>query len=474
MDNTEFNNENKEQNAENTDTSVYAHKVNAGEAEENTSSENKPYGSYGTYGSFNANQYTNDSNRYNDGARGEYYGYNGNYGQYYEQKTKEPKKKQGASKGFVALMLCLSVILSGVVGFYAGVYALKTLKLEEFNFNTGSVVVDYAQKDDDNEDAPVITGNGDSAYVASIAADAVVEVRTEIVTTGSYFGQYVEEGAGSGVIIDSTGYIITCAHVIEDASKITVKLTNGDTHTAELIGSDPQTDIAVIKINVKNIKHAVIGDSDKLITGQHVVAIGNPLGELGGTVTDGIISATNREIAIGSSKYNLLQTNAAINPGNSGGGLFDDDGNLIGIVNAKSTGDSIEGLGFAIPINDAMNIAENLIENGYISGRVKLGFELLLVDSSSDYRVFLQYGNIIDGYGIYIITSESDKFVTGDKLIAIDGYTLSDLTTISTLLLEYEPGDVVTVTVSRKNQVGRREMIQLEHTLMEKTAVDYQ
>ena len=469
MDNNEFNTANNDQSFGNTNDEVAVDNniASNGGAEQNESA------SANSFNSAYRGQYINDNNGYSERPAQMNYGYNPYTGQYYNNyKKSEPKKKQGASKGFVALMLCISVILSGFVGFFAGIAALRTFNITgSGSVYTGNVVIDYAEKDTGS--VPAVTEKGDSAYVASIAADAVVEVRTEVVTTGSYFGQYVQEGAGSGVIIDSTGYIITCAHVIDGASKITVKLNNGDLHNAELVGSDPQTDIAVIKINVKNIKHAIIGDSEALVAGQHVVAIGNPLGELGGTVTDGIISATNREIAIGNSKYNLLQTNAAINPGNSGGGLFDDNGNLIGIVNAKSTGDSIEGLGFAIPINDAMKIATDLMENGYISGRVKLGYELLVVDSSTDYRVFIEYGSIIDGYGIYIMKSESENFKMGDKLIAIDGIAITTLSVVQSILLEYNPGDVVTVTISRKNDMGRSEIMQIEHTLVEKTAVDY-
>lgn len=203
--------------------------------------------------------------------------------------------------------------------------------------------------------------------VVDDVADAVVEIRCTVTVQigGSWFQRptsYSATSAGSGVIISEDGTIITNNHVIEDAHDIKVKLRDGTQYSAKLIGTDAAHDIAVIKIEAQNLVYATFGDSSALKVGQPVVVIGNPLGTLGGTVTDGIISALDRDITIDGTTMRLLQTNAQINSGNSGGGMFDLDGRLIGVINAKSTGDDVEGLGFAIPANTALQIATKLLQ----------------------------------------------------------------------------------------------------------------
>lgn len=205
------------------------------------------------------------------------------------------------------------------------------------------------------------------ADVVEDVADTVVEIKCKVVTyVNTPWGQLRQEGtsSGSGVILDANGYIITNHHVIESATDISVRLHNGadyETCDAVLIASDADNDIAVIKVEKEGLSFATFGDSSALKAGQPVVVIGNPLGTLGGTVTDGILSALGREITIDGTTMTLLQTNAAINQGNSGGGMFDLDGRLIGIVNAKSSGTGIEGLGFAIPANTAKEVYERLL-----------------------------------------------------------------------------------------------------------------
>ncbi|MBQ0079432.1 MAG: trypsin-like peptidase domain-containing protein, partial [Eubacterium sp.] len=182
---------------------------------------------------------------------------------------------------------------------------------------------------------------------------SVVEIRTESVASDSWMREYVTQGAGSGVIISSDGYIMTNNHVIDGARKITVTTIDEKSYSAKLVGTDPRNDVAVLKIKAEGLEAATYGNSDQLQVGDLAVAIGNPLGELGGTVTSGIISSLDRQLSIDGKSMNLLQTDASINPGNSGGGLFNDDGQLIGLVVAKSSGSDVEGLGFAIPINTA-------------------------------------------------------------------------------------------------------------------------
>ncbi len=380
-------------------------------------------------------------------------------------------EKKGATKGFVVGIVALGMILCLLIGGIGGAALYNSLSGNpSLPAGSGSIIVNQGSQ----ESKPPVTDKGSAAYVASIAADAVVEVTTETVSTDKYFGQYVTQGAGSGVIIssgDSGSYIITCAHVIEGATKVTVKLTSGEEYEASYTASDAQTDIGVIKIDVKGLKTATIADFANVVVGEEVVAIGNPLGELGGSVTNGIVSALDRDVIIDGTTYHLLQTNTEINPGNSGGGLFNMDGELIGVVNAKSAGENIEGLGFAIPIDDAMDIATELIENGYVTGRVKLGVEVIEILDQSDVQQYWQYSRYFTEYGVYIINAEDNRLKTGDRLVAIDTIELHSTVELKALLLEYEVGDTVKVTVSRfNNKTNRAEIIDIELTLTEKTA----
>ncbi len=208
---------------------------------------------------------------------------------------------------------------------------------------------------------------------ASIISPSVVSITTEAVQQGqAWYGSYVTSGAGSGVILSSDGYILTCAHVVDGADTVTVTTSDGTEYDAEVVGSDTADDIAVLKIDATDLTAAVIGDSDAASVGETVYADGNPGGTLSGTITEGIVSALNREITVETDSgeaitLNVIQTSAAVSPGSSGGGLFNDQGELIGVVNAKSSDTSDEGLGFAIPINDAVSIAKNIIENGAFS-----------------------------------------------------------------------------------------------------------
>ena len=245
--------------------------------------------------------------------------------------------------------------------------------------------------------------------------------------TGNFAQQYVQQGAGSGVIISSDGYIITNYHVIEGANTITVTLRDGKTsYTAAIIGSDSDNDIALLKIDAKDLTPATFGDSSKLAVGDYVVAIGNPLGELGGTVTDGIISALAREVTIDNKNMTLLQTNAQISPGNSGGGLFNANGELVGIVNAKDSATEVEGIGFAIPINNVLDIINDLKSYGYVTGKVDLGMQF--TDITSNESAFY-YG--VNETGCYVISvtkgsnAEKAGFRTGDLVTKVGDTKIS-------------------------------------------------
>ncbi len=371
------------------------------------------------------------------------------------------KETRFATRGFVAAVLVINLVISAAFG-VGGIFIGRSLADGGANAGGGSsknVNINY------NEGNPVsadISGATDISGIAAMISDTVVEITTEAMATNSFFGQYVTKGAGSGVIVDNTGHIVTCAHVVDGATTINVKLSNGEIYSATLVGSDSKTDIAVIKIEPKDgssLHAATIGNSDKLVVGQPVIAIGNPLGELGGTVTNGIISATSRPVQIDGQNYTLLQTNAAINPGNSGGGLFDIAGNLIGVVNAKSSGTGIEGLGFAIPSNSALDIAKQIIEKGFISGRPALGFMVFEIKDMQDIMQYPQYNKYIDDYGVYIASSESPDFHTGDRIIAINDTTVSTKANLKSLLAEFKVGETVTVTISRIDEIRNRSKI---------------
>ena len=181
------------------------------------------------------------------------------------------------------------------------------------------------------------------------------------------------EGAGSGVVYSEDGYILTNNHVIEGASTINVTMNDGKTYEASLVAADSQSDIAVLKIDATGLTPVSFGDSDALSVGDLAVVIGNPLGTLAGTATDGIVSGLEREITLDGKSMTLIQVSASVNPGNSGGGVFDQYGNLIGLVVAKSSGSDVEGLGFAIPSNTVKSVVESLISNGYVAGRPAAG-----------------------------------------------------------------------------------------------------
>lgn len=298
---------------------------------------------------------------------------------------------------------------------------------------------------------PLKTDNSEpltAVAVAAMTANSVVEINTEI--TASFWGQrYTSQAAGSGVIINTDGYIVTNAHVIEGAQKITVRTTDGTDYSAKLIGRDSQSDLAVLKINGGSFTAATLGNSSQLVLGQEIVVIGNPLGKLGGTVTKGIISALDREITIDNQTMNLLQTDAAINGGNSGGGMFNMYGELVGIVNAKSSGIGIEGLGFAIPIDDAKSVINDLIDNGYVTGRAVIGVTLTQVADSGYYYYYPQQQRYEAGIYVYAVNVPNCPLQEGDMLVTLDGTEIKALSDVSDVLKKHSPGDLIKATVKR-------------------------
>ena len=374
-----------------------------------------------------------------------------------EGEAKPPKKEnRWARRAGAAVALVAVCAGAGFGGGYLGGVAARGASSpvvyeqpkEGDSTTTGSVGNDTGSTNGLSADALSIS------QIASIVSPSVVEVTTETISTNPFFPQYVQDGAGSGVIISEDGYIITNAHVISGASQIKVRTSDKTEYEAELIGSDSKSDIAVLKIEAAGLTPAVVGNSDNLVVGEFTLAVGNPMGTLGGTVTNGIISALNRDITVQGQTMNLLQTNAAVNPGNSGGGLFNEKGELIGIVNAKSAEEGAEGLGFAIPVNTAMEVAQSLIDNGYVTGRPALGIQVLAV---SDWQMMVQYG--VSQPGVYIVDvtegSCADKagLKAGDLFVSIDGNSVTGTVDVTSALDSHAVGDTLEIQVAREGKV---------------------
>lgn len=287
-----------------------------------------------------------------------------------------------------------------------------------------------------------------TAEVVKEVADTVVEIRTESVTT-QWGKQYIVSGAGSGVILGNSGgayFIITNNHVIEGAKDISVTTRAGVSYNAELIATDDSADIAVIKIKTSDeLKVATWGNSDSLQIGEDLIAIGNPLGSLGGTVTKGILSATGRTINVGNYAMTLLQTDTAINPGNSGGGLFNMRGELIGVVNAKTADEEIEGICFAIPANIARAAYTDLLEHGYIVGRATLNIELAEGTITSG----INTGSQTIAYVNNVISAPADTFKQYDRLYSLNGKKINSILDYNSFMATVNPGDSIKVEVYR-------------------------
>ncbi len=285
-------------------------------------------------------------------------------------------------------------------------------------------------------------------------ADACVAISTEIVTT-NLFGQTTSSAAaGSGFVLTSDGYIVTNYHVIEDASTITVTFNDGSEYTATLVGGEEDSDVAVLKIDAEGLTAVVIGDSDALAVGQTVSTIGNPLGEMTFSQTSGIVSALNRSVTLDDGiTMSMIQTDCTINSGNSGGPLFNEYGQVVGITSAKysnngsSSEATIEGIGFAIPINDVIDLITDIIENGYVTGKPSMG--VLLDDVSTEAQ---RYG-IPAGTEILAVLegscAETAGLEAGDIVTAVDDTEITSSSELQSAVQSCQAGDTVTLSVYR-------------------------
>ena len=340
--------------------------------------------------------------------------------------TEIKKTKTGTAK---TLLIVAAMILSGVVGGFVGAgYAVKS--------------ADVPRQTDKIEQNVVYNATyTDISQARALASQSVVTVKvTRQVNAQTWFQNYsyTQTGSGSGVIISEDGYILTCNHVVADTDTVTVVIGEKE-YEAEIIGADELTDIALIKITTDDkLVPASLGDSDSLLPGNGVMTIGNPLGLLANSVSFGVVSAINRDVKVENSQMTLIQTDASVSPGNSGGGLFDIAGNLIGIVNAKYADEDVEGIGFAIPINKAIEIASELKTSGYVANRATLGVTVR------------QQNNHIYVYSVVENSRAAEAGLKkGDRIVAVDNIELSSSSDLTNYIAKCSPGQEIKLLIVR-------------------------
>ena len=292
--------------------------------------------------------------------------------------------------------------------------------------------------------------NTPAVRVANTVGPAVVGITNKAVARDFFNRRFETEGVGSGVIFKSDGYIVTNNHVIEGARELIVSLADGRTLNAELVGADDMTDIAVVKVDAKDLPTAKFGNSDDVVVGEPAIAIGNPMGlEFQGSVTVGVISALNRTLELSDRRVKLFQTDAAISPGNSGGALVNADGEIIAINSAKLAADGVEGMGFAIPINTVQAIIDELMQKGYVA-RPYLGVTIFDKPTAARYG----YQLTIDR-GVYIFRVGHNApagiagLQRGDVILAIDGKDVNSVGDVRNEVAAHKVGDKVKVKYER-------------------------
>ena len=371
--------------------------------------------------------------------------------QFHVYDSQPPKKnKKGGLGKFLAVGLCCAIIGGGVGG--GAVWAIN-----RFGGNTVTIyegtrpsAVSLA-----NVDGKTVL-SAEEVYASNL--ESVVGVNGNVTT--NVWGQTVKNAvSGSGFVIssnDTASYILTNYHVIDGVTDITVFFADGKSYDATLVGGEEENDIAVLKIDQGNLRPVVLGDSDAINVGEDVYAIGNPLGELTFTFTGGYVSAKDRSVTMSDGTVmNMIQTDTAINSGNSGGPLFDKYGQVVGIVSAKlssssSSEASVEGLGFAIPINDVKDMVTSIMENGYVTGKPNVGILMSDVDESAQ-RYGVPAGSevlaILDGS-----CAQTAGLQVGDIITAAGDTTVSSSDALKSAIKDCKAGDSVTFTVYRSGE----------------------
>ena len=403
------------------------------------------------------------------GFTGSGFGGSGNGGGSYRNKIKKsrrPSEPVTLTKKTLALLIACCMLVSCLFGLGGALLGHSMLNSQpSANISTETTDEEAGEISTAGYNLQNATGSNLSIQeITKAAQKSVVEIKTEGVVSDSWMQQYVTEGAGSGVIISKDGYIMTNNHVIDGANKITVTTYDKHSYEATLVGTDKINDVAVLQVKATGLNPAVYGNSDQLQVGDMAVAIGNPLGELGGTVTAGIISAKDRELSIDGRTMKLLQTDSSINPGNSGGGLFNGDGQLIGLVVAKSSGSDVEGLGFAIPINTAANVAQQLMDKGYVSGQPWTGMTYTEGSSGLDFIFGGSSSATVYIYSVDTKVAKEAGFKPGDVVYAVDDREITSIEDLTSIISAHKVGDRLTYTIVRDGQT-----MNLNITLQEKT-----
>ena len=365
----------------------------------------------------------------------------------------KPVKKNRVGMKLTALALCCA-LLGGAVGggivwgvSNSGEEDSTTINVSDRTVS--QVAVNKVDGQTEMSDAEV--------YAANV--NSVVSINVTGTSGTNWFGQPVQTAsAGSGFILTSDGYIVTNYHVVGDAQTIQVTLYSGDTYDAQYVGGDEDYDIAVIKIEATGLQAVTLGNSEELNVGDHVLAIGNPLGELTFSMSGGMVSSVNRAINVDGTPFNMIQTDTSINPGNSGGPLLNSYGEVVGIVSAKysstgSNGETAEGLGFAIPINDVSSMIQDIMTNGYVSNRAYLGATIGTLNASmaQQYRY-----DITEGAFVYSVEdggpADQAGLQLGDVITAIDDTEITSLDDLTAARKSYTAGDTCTLTVYRQGE----------------------
>jgi serine protease Do len=359
------------------------------------------------------------------------------------------KKLNKGLKAFIAICVVALIVSGGItVGFSQNWFS---------NFGSTSKSEKNLKPDLYLNEKPVTNTSAVSKDGKLSIPEIAKKVKPSVVGVLAYHkGQsFQATSQGSGIILSADGYIVTNAHVLFGSANVVadgvnIVLDNNDKHEAQIIGYDTRTDLAVLKINAKNLVPAVFGDSEKSVVGESVVAVGNPSGlELAGSVTSGIISAVNRVIQYnGSRSMKVIQTDAAVNPGNSGGALVNEFGQVIAINSAGKNKTEYEGINFAIPSAEAKPIIDSLIENRYVKGRVRMGIAFTSID-----EVLARVENVPTGLKVVEIEKDMDVYAkgirVGDIITKLDGKTVITTDDIDQVMKNKKPGDTIKVSVYR-------------------------
>ena len=404
--------------------------------------------------------YNDENNQYHytyrsDNQPGQSYD-TGSYGNSYQygtppvQEMKSVKKKRTGLK--IAALALVCALLGGAAG---GGLAWAVMK-----GGVGESTISVSNRPATEVAVQTVDGvkamSDAEVYAANV--NSVVSINVTGTSGTNFFGQPVQTAsAGSGFILTTDGYIVTNYHVVENAETVKVSLYNGDEYEARYVGGDEEYDIAVIKIEGTDLPAVTLGDSSALNVGDHVLAIGNPLGELTFSMSGGMVSSVNRAINVDGTPFNMIQTDASINSGNSGGPLFNQYGEVVGIVSAKYSssagGASVEGLGFAIPMNDVVAMIQDIMTNGYITNKPYMG----ITPGSMNEQMAAQYRyDVSTGVFIYSVEegSAADRagLKMGDVILKVDDNVIKTVEDLTSVKKQYAAGDTSTLTIYREKQ----------------------